>query len=105
MRPSTVLASHQTDGIAADPRYQTTNVRLFGSAVHGKDTDTSDLDILVDKLPQTTLFDLGGLQVELEQMLGVKVDLLTPQDLPTRFRAEVSTCARLIRVGMCEREF
>jgi predicted nucleotidyltransferase len=69
-------------------------VRLFGSVLHAQDTDSSDLDILVDTLPQTTLFDLGGLQVELERLLGVKVDVLTPFDLPLKFRAEVLAQAR-----------
>ena len=41
------------------------------------------------KIYTTTLFDLGGLQVELEEMLGVSVDLLTPGDLPPRLRAQV----------------
>jgi predicted nucleotidyltransferase len=43
----------------------------------------------VDALPGATLFDLGSLQVELESLLGVQVDLLTPADLPSRFRASV----------------
>jgi hypothetical protein len=47
------------------------------------------LDLLVDPLPETTLFDLGGLQVELEELLGVPVDLLTPGDLPLQFRHQV----------------
>ena len=75
-------------------RYQTTNPRVFGSIVHGNDTDGSDLDRLVDPLPGTTLFDLGGLQVELETMLGVPVDVLTPADLPIKFRAQVLAEAR-----------
>ena len=53
------------------------------------DRDDSDLDLIVDALPEATLLDLGGLQIELEEMLGVRVDLLTPGDLPERFRAEV----------------
>ena len=96
MRPSAALTSHRIDVLAAARRYQTTNVRLFGSVLQGNDTDSSDLDILVDRLPNTTLFDLGGLQVDLEQMLGVKVDVLTPLDLPIKFRAEVLAAARLI---------
>ena len=96
MRPSAALTSHRIDVLAAARRYQTTNVRLFGSVLQGNDTDSSDLDILVDRLPNTTLFDLGGLQVELEQMLGVKVDVLTPLDLPIKFRADVLATARLI---------
>jgi len=49
----------------------------------------SDLDLLVDALPGTTLFDLGGLQMALEELLGVRVDVLTPADLPPKFRAQV----------------
>lgn len=59
---------------------------MFGSVLHGEDLDGSDLDLLVDPLPGVTLFDLGGLQIELEDMLGVPVDLLTPGDLPMKFR-------------------
>ena len=70
-------------------RFRTVNPRVFGSVVRGDDTDGSDIDVLVDPLPGTTLFDLGGLQVELETLLGVQVDLLTPGDLPLKFRAQV----------------
>jgi len=62
---------------------------VFGSVLHGEDQDESDLDILVDTLPGVTLFDLGALQIELEEMLGVSVDVLTPDDLPVKFRALV----------------
>ena len=62
---------------------------MFGSVLRGTDEDGSDLDLLVDALPGATLFDLGGLQVELEEILGVPVDLLTPGDLPLKFRAKV----------------
>jgi hypothetical protein len=67
---------------------------VFGSVLHGDDRPDSDLDLLVDPLPGTTLFDLGGLQVELEEMLGVRVDLLTPGDLPAGYRDAVLTEAR-----------
>jgi len=77
-------------------RYKTVNPRVFGSIVHGNDEDGSDLDLLVDPLPGTTLFDLGGLQVELETMLGVPVDVLTPGDLPLKFRSQVLAEARPI---------
>jgi len=62
--------------------------------LHGTDRDGSDLDILVDALPGTTLFDLGGLQDELESMLGIHVDVLTPADLPVKFREQVLAEAR-----------
>ena len=70
-------------------RFRAANPRVFGSVLHGTDQDGSDLDLLVDALPGATLFDLGGLQMELEEMLGVAVDLLTPGDLPLRFRERV----------------
>jgi predicted nucleotidyltransferase len=70
-------------------RFRVTNPRIFGSVLRGTDLDGSDLDLLVDALPGATLFDLGGLQVELESLLGIHVDLLTPSDLPSKFRSQV----------------
>lgn len=70
-------------------RCRSRNPRVFGSVLRGEDREGSDLDILVDPLPGTTLLDLGGLQVELEELLGVRVDLLTPGDLRTRYREKV----------------
>lgn len=67
----------------------TTNPRVFGSVVRGEDKDGSDIDILVDALPGATLFDLGGIQYELQELLGVRVDLLTPRGISVKFRADV----------------
>lgn len=89
MKPSTALASKQDAIHAAVIRFHAANPRVFGSARNGNDHDGSDLDLLVDPLPHTTLFDLGGLQVELEEILGVPVDLLTPGDLPGKFRERI----------------
>lgn len=86
MRPSIALERHRACVRSLVVRFRATNPRVFGSVARGDDTDSSDLDILVDTLPGATLFDLGGLQVELEDMLGVPVDLLTPGDLPEKFR-------------------
>lgn len=89
MRPSLVLDLKRSVIREATSRFRTTNPRIFGSVLHGTDQDGSDLDLLVDALPSTTLFDLGGLQVELESLLGIHVDLLTPADLPLKYRADV----------------
>lgn len=89
MRPSTVLELKRSAIREAASRFCVTNLRVFGSALSGTDLGSSDLDLLVDPLPGATLFDLGGLQDELESMLGVHVDLLTPSDLPLKFRAKV----------------
>lgn len=94
MKPSHALAlkRHQLGPIVA--RYPTTNLRVFGSVLHGKDREDSDLDLLVDALPGATLIDLSGLHLELEDLLGVPVHLLTPGDISTKFRRQVLAEAR-----------
>jgi predicted nucleotidyltransferase len=94
MKPSLALSAKREAVLALVKCYPTKNPRIFGSVLHGTDTDNSDLDLLVDVLPNVTLFDLGGLQVDLEDLLGVPVDLLTPNDLHHLFRAQVLAEAR-----------
>ena len=77
-------------------RHGAANPRVFGSVACGQEREGSDIDILVDAMPGATLFDLGALQVALEELLGSPVDLLTPQDLPARFRDTVLAEARPI---------
>lgn len=69
--------------------YRAANPRIFGSVLHLRMKRGSDIDILVDALRGATLFDLGGLRVALEELLGAPVDLLTPEDLSPRFRERV----------------
>lgn len=89
MKPSVPFEQKRHDIRRIAGRFPVANPRVFGSVLHGDDAEGSDLDLLVDALPGTTLFDLGGLQVELEDLLGVPVDLLTPGDLPPKFRGVV----------------
>ena len=89
MRPSVVLDMKRNAVREAVNRFRTANPRVFGSVLHGTDRDGSDLDLLVDALPGATLLDLGGLQDDLESLLGIQVDLLTPGDLSPKFRAKV----------------
>ncbi|EIJ36179.1 nucleotidyltransferase family protein [Thiothrix nivea] len=65
------------------------NPRVFGSVLHGEETDASDIDILVEPLPTMSLFDLGAIQYELSELLGKRVDVLTPEALPDKFRQQV----------------
>jgi predicted nucleotidyltransferase len=69
---------------------------VFGSVARGLDTIDSDLDILVDTTPETTLFDLGAIRYKLRQLLGVQVDVLTPAALPEKFRLKVIAEARTL---------
>ena len=65
------------------------NARVFGSVLHGDDTAQSDLDVLIDPTAETSLFDIGAIRYKLQQLLGVRVDVLTPDALPESFRALV----------------
>ena len=89
MKPSFALEQNRAAVRAVASRFPATNLRVFGSVLHGDDEDGGDLDLLVEALPGATLFDLGAMQIELEELLGVPVDLLTPGDLPLRFRDQV----------------
>lgn len=89
MKPSLALASHREAIRRVVASHRACNARVFGSVVHGNDTEASDLDILVDPTPETTLFDIGAIRHELLQLLGVPVDVLTPNALPEKLRATV----------------
>ncbi len=62
---------------------------MFGSVVHGDATEDSDLDLIIDLTAEATLMDVAAIQVELEDLLGVSVDVLTPRALPEKFRNRV----------------
>ncbi len=89
MKPSDALRVHRDFIRRAVELHRACNGRVFGSVAHGDDREGGDLDLLVDILPGTTLFDLGGLQIELEERLGIPIDVLTPGDLPSKFRDQV----------------
>ncbi len=69
------------------------NPRIFGSVAHLQDHDGSDLDILVDPTPETSLLDIAKLQMKLQKELGIAVDVLTPLALPASFRNDVLSSA------------
>jgi predicted nucleotidyltransferase len=89
MRPSLALERKRSAIRKAVTRFRVTNPRVFGSMLHSTDSEGRDLDLLVDALPGATLFDLGGLQAELEDLLGVPIDVRTPAELSPRVRAQV----------------
>ena len=89
MKPSLALASNRDAIRRVVAAHRASNPRVFGSVAHGDDTEGSDLDILIDPTPDTSLFDIGAIRHELLQLLGVPVDVLTPKALPEKFRAAV----------------
>lgn len=89
MKPSDVLDAHRTAIRRIVEAHRGRNARVFGSVLRGDDTDDSDLDLLIDPTPDTTLMDVAAIQVALEELLGISVDVLTPNALPKKFRDRV----------------
>jgi len=78
MLPSELLHIHRKEILEILARYpMISNVRLVGSVARGEDTESSDIDFLVDTSPGTTLFDIGGLHEDLVDLLGVPVDIIS----------------------------
>lgn len=94
MKPSVPFKQKRQDIRQIVSRFSVADPRVFGLVLHGTDVEGRDLDLLVDPLPQTTLFDMGSLQGALEDLLGVPVDVRTPGGLPPKFRAAVAAKAQ-----------
>lgn len=89
LKPSEALHSNRAAIRRVVESHRARNVRVFGSVLRGQDTDSSDLDLLIDPTPETTLMDVAAIQVQLQRLLGVSVDVLTPRALPEKFRSVV----------------
>ena len=90
MRPSEALRLHRAGIRRVVELNGAMNPRVFGSALHGDDTDESDLDLLVDPIDgRTTLTSLVRIKREVEALTGVSTDVLTPMALHERFRQTV----------------
>lgn len=96
MKPSDLLNTNREAIRRVVETHRGCNPRVFGSVLHGDDTEGSDLDILIDPTPDLTLFDIGAIRHELLQLLGVPVDVVTPKALPDSFRAYVLAKAKPI---------
>ena len=86
MLPSHALSRHRTRIREIALSHRVRDVRAFGSALHGDEGEGSDLDLLVEPTDQTALFDVGAIRFELKNLLGIEVDVLTPNGLPKKFR-------------------
>lgn len=90
MKPSDALRLHRSEIRRVVEQNGALNPRVFGSVIHGDDTETSDLDLLVDPIDgRTTLSSLVRIKREIESLTGVTTDVLTPMALHERFRTAV----------------
>jgi uncharacterized protein len=80
------ILKHRDEIIALAKLYGASDVRIFGSVARGDATETSDLDLIVRFEPGRSLFDQGGLLMDLQELLGVKVDLISENGIRDRWR-------------------
>lgn len=88
-----LLSKHREEIQQIVEKYNAKNVRVFGSVASITDVEGSDIDLLVETTPETTLFDIGAIKFELSEVLGVEVDVLTPNSLPLSFKKQVERAA------------
>ena len=83
------LRSRRDEILAIARRHGARRVRLFGSVARGDAGPTSDVDLVVDFEPGTSLLDHGALLMDLSDALGCKVDVVSERGMRERFRARV----------------
>jgi uncharacterized protein len=89
MTLESLLKERRKEVLLIAAKYGAGNIRLFGSLARGEADESGDVDFLVELEPGRSLFDLGGLQFELEELLGCRVDVVTQRGLKPRIRQRV----------------
>lgn len=89
-----ILGDKRDEVLRLAAKHGATQLRVFGSAARGEATADSDIDFLVDLEPGRSLFDLGGLLMDLQDLLGRKVDVVTEKSLHWYIRDKVCAEAR-----------
>ncbi len=85
-----LIAKNREAILALAAKHGATNVRIFGSVARGEDDETSDIDVLVNMEPGRSLFDMGGLLMDLRELLGCKVDIVQDHEgMKPRLRKNV----------------
>ena len=94
MKVSEKLHSLRPEIMRIAKKHGARNLRVFGSVARGEDTESSDLDLLIDVAPKHSPFFPGGLVMDLEELLGVQVDVVTENGLHRLIKQEVLKEAR-----------
>ncbi|MGA7561734.1 MAG: nucleotidyltransferase family protein [Desulfobaccales bacterium] len=84
-----ILQEKRQEILEIAARHGASNIRVFGSMARGEADAQSDVDILVELEEGRSLFDLGGLLMDLENLLGCKVDVVTARGLRKRISERV----------------
>lgn len=83
------VRAHRDEIYQIAERYGIRNIRVFGSVARGEADDDSDLDLLIDVAADTSLWDMSGFALDVEDLLGVFTQVTTPNGLKPRIRDEV----------------
>ena len=86
MSPEELAKEKREEILRTTAKHGARNLRLFGSVARGQGDCASDVDFLVELEPGRSLFDLGGLQFELETLLGCRVGAVTEHGIKARIR-------------------
>lgn len=84
-----LLVSRRSEILRLAAEHGASNLRVFGSVARGEADSESDIDLMVDLAPGRSLFDLGGLVMDLQDLLGREVDVVTERGLRERLRERV----------------
>lgn len=87
--PSEILKQKRAEVLKIAVKYKVKNLRIFGSVARGEDDAESDIDLLASFPEGFTLFDHAGLMLELEDLLGCKVDIISETGIRERIRDRV----------------
>ena len=89
MTATDALNRHRAEVLRLAAKYGATDVRVFGSVARGEAGESSDIDFLVRMSPGRSVFDIGGLLMDLQDLLGRRVDVVTERGLRPRMRERV----------------
>ncbi len=89
MNTKHLLRENREDILRLAARHGAYNVRVFGSVARGDADSRSDVDLLVELEPDRSILDLGGLLMDLQDLLGREVDVVTEKGLRDRIRDRV----------------
>lgn len=84
-----LLRKHRNAILAFAAKHGARNVRLFGSRARGSADPGSDVDLLVEIAEGRTLFDIGGFLMDVQDLLGCKVDVVTERSLNHQIRDRI----------------
>ena len=84
-----IIQDRKEQILALAAQYGASNIRIFGSVANGTADENSDIDFLVDMEKGRSLFDLGGLLMDLQELFNRKVDVVTEKGLHERIRERV----------------